>query len=82
LDLALFIAAEDQSLVWRVEREPDHVLYLAAKFLARENFAGLDPKRLAPVRAPSPLDTAAILRRLQWGAFGGFSCRVMGAPPA
>ena len=58
LDLALFVDAEDQRLVGRIEVEPDHVLHLGREVLVARDFERFDQMRLEPVRMPDPLDTA------------------------
>ena len=58
LDLALFVDAEDQCLVWRIEIEPDHVLHLGGEVLVARDLEGVDQVRLEPVRPPDPLHAA------------------------
>ena len=58
LDLALFVDAEDQRLVGRIEIEPDHVLHLGGEVLVARDLERLDQMRLEPVRTPDPLDAA------------------------
>jgi hypothetical protein len=42
LDLALFVNAEDQGLVGRIEVEPDHILHLGGEVLVARKFESLD----------------------------------------
>jgi hypothetical protein len=58
LDLALFVNAEDQRFVGRIEVEPDHVLHLGGEVLIARDFESLDQVWLERVRAPYPLDAA------------------------
>ena len=58
LDLALFVDAEDQSLVRRIEIEPDNILHLRSEVAVARNLESLDQMRLQPVRAPDPLYAA------------------------
>jgi hypothetical protein len=59
LDLALFIDAEDQSLVRGIEVEPDDVLHLRGEVPIARNLESLDKMRLQSVSAPDPLNAAA-----------------------
>ena len=58
LDLALFVDAENQRLVRRIEIEPDHILDLRGEVLVARDLERLDQMRLQPVRTPDPLDAA------------------------
>ncbi len=55
----LFVDAQDQSLVRRIEVEPDHVLHLGGKVPVARNFESLDQMRFQSVRLLYPLHTAA-----------------------
>jgi len=75
LNPALFIDAEDQRFIRRIEIEPDHILARDLERLAK--------MRLQPVRSQIRWTllkempaTAAMLRPLKWLAFGGFACSV------
>src|SRR5579872_4754924 len=52
LNLALFVDAEDQRLVRRIEIEPDDIFDLGGKVLVARDFEGLDQMRLQSMRAP------------------------------
>jgi hypothetical protein len=58
LDLALFINAENQRLVRRIEIKSDHVLNLRGEVAVARDLERLDKMRLQPVRTPDPLDAA------------------------
>jgi hypothetical protein len=45
LDLALFVDAQHQRLVGRIEIEPDHVLHFGGEVLVARDFEGLDQVR-------------------------------------
>jgi hypothetical protein len=58
LNLALFVNAQDQGLVRRIEIEPDHVLHLGGKVAVARDLESLDQMRFEPVRTPDALDAA------------------------
>ncbi len=58
LDLAFFVNAQNQRLVWRIKIKPDHVLDFGGEVLVARDLERLDPVRLEPVRVPDPLHAA------------------------
>jgi hypothetical protein len=69
LDLALFIHAEDQRLVRRIEIEPDHVFHFGGEVLVAQDLERVEEMRLQSVRMPDALDAAVgEARRLRHAA--------------
>jgi len=56
MHLALFIDAENQYLVRRIEKESNYIVDLGGEVLVARDLEPLDEMGLEPMRAPAPLD--------------------------